>query len=268
MLGPESVGEICCTESGNAALSVRGWVETLRPGGYATTAPFGLEGGGGKLMEQKLILLRCKQIHSDCFARTAAAFGNRMAGLCVAADPERVLRIPVAVWNGCAGMLVGGLGGCGFIGVTGQRCKSLEGRGCFDPNCREAKVVGHAVLLLTSFFVLRNASQGCCRINQRFAIVIGGCDGRPMIAYELDVSGGFDITCNGAEELKGDVHMDIHVGILPCPIEEASTLRELVPDHPCLFILVAENEFELVAGLRDITGCCGGIGGDEAIAGE
>src|ERR1017187_2329515 len=131
-------------------------------------------------------------------------------------------------------------------------------------NCRKARgsSIGQASILiclstLTSRSSFLELSAG--------TLPQPGTQLSPVLTGESCVPGCGNVPAKSSKKLERDVNVDKHIRILACPIEEPRALRQFMPDHPRLAVLIAEDEFQFITRMRPISGasCC--IGGDQTV---
>src|SRR5262252_2970962 len=102
---------------------------------------------------------------------------------------------------------------------------------CAYPCCRKSQFICEAVLLVPAHLIRGYARQAVVLIERGEAILVRFQSCRPMAREESVVAGYSFVFGKYPEKIEGYVDMDKEEWIVPRPIQETRTLRDLVPHH-------------------------------------
>src|SRR5262249_23493662 len=165
---------------------------------------------------------------------------------------------------------------CSLTVGEGCLCRALPpGGGCESCKClrsgsparRQRQLIAERVLLVEALLVVGNTRQTVLGIEQGFAVSIRSLDRIPVLLHEFQITGDRVVLRDRVEKVIAQVDVHEHVGVL-APLHRARALRQLVPDHAGLAILIFENELELLASALVTTGCQQSVRSNHSIAGE
>ena len=131
--------------------------------------------------------------------------------------------------------------------IVHRRSKFRHGVGCTHPRRGECQFVCEAILLVAAHLVRRYARQAVALIQRGEAVLIRfqGCG--PVPGEKALIPADPVVFCKLGQKIEGYVDVNVHVGIVLRPVQKACTLRNLVPHHAVIRILIPVEKGEFVS---------------------